>query len=84
MGSNERSPDSLPRRVRLRDAETGSERVIDLTDAHRATYANAVQAHLAGIKQWCESRAITFAAIDSDRGIEPCLLDTLPRAGLLQ
>lgn len=84
IGRNERDPDSLPRRVRLHDAETGMERVIDLTDAHRATYANAVQAHLDRIKQWCESRAITFAAIDSDRGIEPCLLETLPRAGLLQ
>jgi len=84
IGRNERTPDSLPRRIRLHDAETGKERVVDLTDAHRATYAKAVQAHLAGIKQWCDSRAITFAAIDTDRGIEPCLLDTLPRAGLLQ
>jgi uncharacterized protein (DUF58 family) len=84
VGSNERRPDSLPRRIRLHDAETGKERVIDLTDAHRATYANAVQAHLAGIKRWCESRAITFAALDSDRGLEPCLLDILPGVGLLQ
>jgi uncharacterized protein (DUF58 family) len=84
IGGNERSPDSLPRRLRLHDAETGKERMVDLTDVHRATYANAVQAHLASIKEWCESRAITFAMIDSDRGIEPCLLDVLPKAGLLQ
>jgi uncharacterized protein (DUF58 family) len=84
IGSNERNPDSLPRRVRLHDAETGKERVIDLTDAHRLTYKKAVQFQLASIKAWCESRAITFATLDSDRGIEPCLLDTLPRVGLLR
>jgi len=84
IGSEERTPDSLPRRLRLHDAETGIERVIDLTDAQRATYANAVQMHLTRLKEWCESRAIAFAVVDTDRGIESCLLDTLPRAGLLQ
>jgi uncharacterized protein (DUF58 family) len=84
IGRTERTPDSLPRRVRIHDAETGEQRLIDLTDTHRAVYANAVRSHLAGIKRWCDSRAIAFAAIDSDRGIEPCLLETLPRAGLLQ
>lgn len=84
IGRHERTPDSLPRRLRLHDAETGTERMIDLTDANRATYANAVQAHLTGLKEWCGSRAVTFAAIDTERGIEACLLDTLPRAGLLQ
>jgi hypothetical protein len=84
IGSNERRPDSLPRRIRLHDAETGKERLIDLSDVHRAKYADAVQAHLASIKQWCDSRAITFAALHSERGIESCLLDTLPSVGLLQ
>lgn len=84
LGPQERDPDSLPRRVRLRDAESGSERVLDLTDAHRARYKQALRNHLTGLKQWCEARAITCVVADTARGVEPCVLSDLPRTGLLQ
>ena len=70
--------------MRLRDAETGSERLVDLTAAHRARYARAVEEHLARLKRWCAARAIGFATADTAAGIETCLLGDLPRAGLLQ
>jgi uncharacterized protein (DUF58 family) len=84
IGRQERDASALPRQVRLRDAETNRERLIDLTVAHRARYARAVEEHLLGLKRWCEARAIGYAVADTDGGIEACLLADLPRAGLLQ
>ncbi len=83
IGNQERDPDSLPRRVRLHDAETGAERVVTLTPANRARYAQALGEHLSGLKRWCDARAIGFAVPDTARGLETCLFDELPRAGLL-
>ena len=84
IGPWERDPSSLPRQVRLHDAETDRERLIDLTPAHRAQYARAVRDHLAELKRWCEARAVSYATADSAAGVETCLLAELPRAGLLQ
>jgi uncharacterized protein (DUF58 family) len=84
IGRHERDPSALPRQVRLRDAETGRERLLDLTAAHRERYARAVEEHLAGLQQWCTARAIGYATADTTAGIETCLLADLPRAGLLQ
>src|SRR5215470_1364739 len=84
IGREERDPSALPRQVRLLDAETGRERLIDLTAAHRADYARAVEEHLARLKRWCAARAIGHAVADTAAGIETCLLSDLPRAGLLQ
>jgi uncharacterized protein (DUF58 family) len=84
IGPHERDPSALPRQVRLRDAESGAERLVDLTAAHRARYARAVDDHLAQLRQWCAARAIGCAAADTSAGLEACLLAELPRAGLLQ
>jgi uncharacterized protein (DUF58 family) len=84
IGRAERDPSALPRQVRLRDAETGRERLLDLTPAHRADYARAVEEHLAALKRWCVARAIGYAVADTSAGLEACLLSDLPRAGLLQ
>ncbi len=84
LGHQERDPASLPRRVRLRDAESGMARDVELTAAHRARYADAVAAHLAHLRDWCSSRGIAFAAVDPADGLADCLLQTLPRAGVLQ
>jgi uncharacterized protein (DUF58 family) len=84
IGPHERDPRSLPRQVRLRDAETTVERLVDLTPAHRARYAHAVEEHLAQLTGWCAARAIACTAADTGAGIETCLLADLPRAGLLQ
>lgn len=84
IGPRERDPSTLPRRVRLHDAETDRERLLDLTPAHRARYARAVDEHLARLKQWCAARAVGYATADTAVGLETCLLSDLPRAGLLQ
>jgi uncharacterized protein (DUF58 family) len=84
IGRWERDPTALPRQVRLRDAETARERLLDLTAAHRARYARAVTEHLAELKRWCDARAVGYATAATDAGVETCLLADLPRAGLLQ
>jgi uncharacterized protein (DUF58 family) len=84
VGPEELRPRSLPARVRLYDSETGAERIIDLHEAHRRRYEQAIDDHLARLKLWCESRSILFAALDTASGIEPCLFEQLPRIGLLQ
>ncbi|MEO8602000.1 MAG: DUF58 domain-containing protein [bacterium] len=84
IGPEERHAAALPRRVRLRDAETGLERDVELTAAHRQQYAQAVEAHLAHLRTWCAKRGIAFAVIDPADGLAACLLHALPRAGVLQ
>jgi uncharacterized protein (DUF58 family) len=83
IGPREQDASGLPRQARLHDAESGAERLIDLTAAHRDRYVRAVAEHLAQLKRWCETRAIGYATVDTARGIESCLLSDLPRAGVL-
>lgn len=84
IGPQERNAATLPRRVRLRDAESGRERDLDLSDADRRRYAAAVAAHLAMLTSWCTRRAICCAVVDTAAGLREALLTELPRAGLLQ
>ncbi|MBX3023407.1 DUF58 domain-containing protein [bacterium] len=84
IGPHERSAADLPRRLRLRDAETGRERIVELTAALRHRYADAVDQHLAGLRRWCAARAVVCAAADTAGGLDGAMLRELPRAGLLQ
>jgi uncharacterized protein (DUF58 family) len=83
IGPHERDPAALPRQVRLHDAETGVERLVDLTADHRSRYARAVEDHLTQLTRWCAARAIGCAAVDTSAGLETCLLADLPRVGVL-
>jgi uncharacterized protein (DUF58 family) len=84
IGPRERSAEDLPRRIRLRDAETGAERMLELTAALRRRYTEAVAQHLARLREWCAARAIICAAPDTAGGLIGALLSDLPRTGLLQ
>ncbi|MFN8643268.1 MAG: hypothetical protein U0802_17005, partial [Candidatus Binatia bacterium] len=84
VGPAERDAASLPRRLRLRDAETGAVRDVELTDALRRRYADAVTDHLDALRAWCAARAIVCAAANTATGLAGSLLQDLPRAGLLQ
>lgn len=84
IGPDERTADELPRRIRLRDAETGTERTLELTAAQRQRYAAAVEHHLANLRSWCAARAIVCAIADTAAGLGATMLHELPRTGLLQ
>lgn len=84
MGPHERNPPpTLPPRIRLRDVETGAERVVRLTPSHRAAYAAAWDAHLAGLQDWADAHDVAFVAVNTQQGVESCLFADLARVGLL-
>jgi uncharacterized protein (DUF58 family) len=83
IGPAERDPRIAPRTLRLHDVESGAERVIVLTPAHRQKYVTAVRDHLDHLRRWCAGRGIAFADPDTAQGLVACLLTTLPRAGFL-
>lgn len=83
IGPEERDPERLPRRARLFDVETGSERMVTLTAEHRARYERALTAHLAHLTRWCAHRRQVFLPVDTDRGLDHCLFDLLPRSGVV-
>lgn len=84
IGPEELRPRNFPRRLRLHDVETGTERIIDLDETHRRRYEDAIDDHLARLKRWCEARSILFAALDTGSGVEAALFEELPRVGLLR
>jgi uncharacterized protein (DUF58 family) len=83
IGREERNPAGLGGRLRLCDAETGVEQLVDLTEAHLELYRAALDDHLAALKRWCDSRNALHAVIDTSSGIEPIVLRDLPRFGIL-
>jgi uncharacterized protein (DUF58 family) len=83
IGPEERDPNRLPRRVRLHDVEAGGERMVTITDEHRQRYVRALAAHLQHLTQWCAQRRQAFVTVDTDRGLEHCLFDLLPRSGVV-
>lgn len=84
IGAEERAPTAMRRNLRLRDAETGVVRDVELTSAAREQYAAAVDQHLARLRRWCAARAVACAIADTNAGLPHTLLTELPRAGLLQ
>lgn len=84
LGPGERDPGQLFRRGRLRDSETGAERIITLTAANRARYEAALQSHLDSLRTWCRRHEVYCAIVDPRAGLEHALLRELPAAGILR
>lgn len=84
LGGHERDPSRLFQRARLRDVETGRERVVRLTPAHLQSYRQALAEHIEGLEAACVENQSLFAACDVDAGLEHCLFSQLPRVGLLR
>jgi uncharacterized protein (DUF58 family) len=83
IGPQERSSTTLSRRVRLRDAESGAERVVELSDQNRARYEQAVRHHHQALKEWCERHAVRFVELPTDRNLAANVFETLPAVGVL-
>jgi uncharacterized protein (DUF58 family) len=84
IGPGERDPSRVFGRLRLRDAETGEERAIDLDAANLALYRAALDEHHEALKRWCASHGVLCGVADSEGGIEAAVLRDLPRLGILQ
>jgi uncharacterized protein (DUF58 family) len=83
IGPHERDPNHLPPRVVLHDVEGGSERLVAITSEHRQRYVRALETHLDHLASWCAHRRQAFVTVDSDRGLEHCMFDQLPRSGVV-
>ncbi len=84
LGSSERDPSGLFRRGRLRDVESGAERVISLSPSHLALYRQALEQHLAQLREYCAGNSAFFAVCDTAAGLEHCLFRQLPQMGLVR
>ncbi len=84
IGATERDPAAQVRRARLYDVETKSEKIIDFTAENRALYAKAFAQHEAALRSWCESTAIPYGAIATDRPPDQVISADLPRSGILR
>lgn len=84
LGPAERDPTELFRRGRLRDSETGAERVITLTTANASRYEAALQNHLDRLRKWCHQHEILFATIDPGTGLERTMFHDLRACGIVR
>ncbi|HVN84089.1 MAG TPA: DUF58 domain-containing protein [Candidatus Binatia bacterium] len=84
LGPGERDPSRVFRRARVRDSETGAERIISLTPANRARYESALTAHLDGLRTWCAQHEVYFALVDPHSGLEHALFHDLVAAGMVR
>ena len=84
IGRGERTPFANTRRVRLHDVETGRERIVDLTAAHKDAYRQALTRHIEELRSWCDSTAIPFCVVDTEHPPSVAMTETLPKAGILR
>ena len=84
LGPVERDPAVLFRRGRLRDVESGRERIITLTTANRARYQTALTAHLNDLRHWCQRHEVFCATLDPMASLETTLFYDLAAIGMLK
>jgi len=84
LGAAERDPSLLFQRARVRDVETGGEKVVRLTPHNLGLYRRALEEHLTGLERDCLDNEALFGVCDIAAGLENCLFAYLPRIGLLR
>jgi uncharacterized protein (DUF58 family) len=84
IGGEERELAQLRGRLRIRDAETGAVREVELTSADRRRYAAAFTERLEAIRSFCHRSGIGHALASTADGVGHCLTRVLPSAGMLR
>ena len=84
LGPGERDPSRLFQRARVRDSETGREKIVRLTAENLRRYQSALAEHLQDLERDCADNEALFAACDVTGGLEHCLFSQLPQVGLLR
>jgi len=84
LGNFERDPGGHFRAARLRDAESGAERVVRLSRAHLDHYRRNLSEHLEALRRECARHGAAFIVADTARDIEYCLFHQLPATGVLR
>lgn len=84
LGPGEREPESIFRRGRIVDAETGAERFVTLSPANVERYRRALAEHLATLRRFCSRAGVAFAVTDTAADLEQSLFQQLPAAGMVR
>lgn len=84
LGQGERQPETLFRRGRIVDAETGAERFVTLSPANVERYQRALAEHLQSLRRFCNRAGVAFAVTDTAADLEESLFGHLPAAGLVR
>lgn len=83
LGPGERDPSTLFRKARIIDAENRRQRYITLTTENLARYEQALTRHLASLRSFCTRFGIPLIISDPAAGIDHCLFNDLPAAGVV-
>jgi uncharacterized protein (DUF58 family) len=84
LGPGERRPETLFRRGRIVDAETGSERFVTLSPGNIERYQRALAEHAQSLRAFCNRAGVAFAVVDTAADLEDSLFGHLPAAGLVR
>ncbi|MFG0293595.1 MAG: DUF58 domain-containing protein [Phycisphaerales bacterium JB050] len=69
--------------LRLTDIETGGATEVTITKELMKRYRERVQEYCDGLSRYCAARAMNHMLVTTDQDIEPLILDTFRRRGLL-
>lgn len=84
LGAGERDPSRIFQKARLRDVETGREKVVRLSAENLARYRAALTEHVETLERDCADNEARFAVCDVDAGLHHCFFSRLPQAGVLR
>jgi uncharacterized protein (DUF58 family) len=84
LGPGEREPETLFRRGRIVDAESGAERFVTLSPANLERYRHALANHLEALRGFCLRAGVAFAVADTAEDLEESLFKQLPAAGTVR
>lgn len=84
LGAGERDPSRLFQSARVRDAESGEEKLVRLSPENLGRYQSALGEHLRGLEDACADNESLFATCDVEAGLAQCVFTQLPRIGLLR
>jgi uncharacterized protein (DUF58 family) len=84
LGPGERQPETLFRRGRIVDAESGAQRFVTLGAGNVERYRAALAEHLESLRRFCSRAGVAFAVVDTAADLEEGLFGQLPAAGLVR
>jgi uncharacterized protein (DUF58 family) len=84
IGPGERDPSTLFKRARVRDVETGREKVVRLGEENLERYRQALAEHFATLERDCADNEARFAVCEVAAGLDHCFFSQLPQAGMLR
>jgi uncharacterized protein (DUF58 family) len=84
VGKIEHGLDGISGRLRLRDSESGAVREVLLSVADRRRYMAAFAQRVEEIRALCHRIGVGYARVASDEGIDRCMTQVLPAAGMMR